>query len=167
MKKLNNCPFVHILTAASVCQPKVAFMKTKLTTALTLQWKCQQALVGFTILKLPSQFICGLWLVVPLIMQVNLIGNIRAIAKPVFSGGHCSHAIYRRSLLSPPQSCTEQNIYLISRQKIVFHTCFSFFDLVGIIFQSCFEMCLNNRDTLDSSVFILKRTILENNVSCH
>lgn len=37
IQKLNNYPFVHILTAASVCQPKVAFMKTKLTTALTLQ----------------------------------------------------------------------------------------------------------------------------------
>lgn len=118
IKQLNNCPFVHILTAASVCQPKVAFMKTKLTTALTLQWKCQQALVGFTILKLPSQFICSLWLVVPLIMQVNLIGNIRGIAKPVIYRevllsrhiqGHCAHChkvgLYSGGLETKKRTC--------------------------------------------------------------
>lgn len=45
-----------------------------------------------------SLFVATDWLVVPLIMQVILIKNIRAMAKPVFSGGYCSHAIFRRLL---------------------------------------------------------------------
>lgn len=72
-------------------------MKTELTAALTLQWESQQALAGATIVKLPRQFICGLFtasLEAP-VMLLRRVGNIRGVVKAEFYWGHCSHAIQR------------------------------------------------------------------------
>lgn len=83
-------PFVHVLTASSVCQPEVMFMKTELGMSSTLQWERHGARGAWgpgggggvepvQFLQRCPQFVLRLQpAIVPVVAKVCLVEDIRA-----------------------------------------------------------------------------------------
>lgn len=124
----------------SLCVPtKATLRENKINNSFNTPVKMPTSSVEFTILKLAFYFICGLSLVGPLIIQVNLTGNIGVIAKTIFWGTLLSRHILKVDVLTVAEVvciklyikiCLKQNMMYF--KKLLMHETYEIMKIVTV-----------------------------------